>query len=57
MVRTRMMKTALAYRKNRMAPVFDTAHQIHVVEAEALQSELDSIKKRLGEIEPKNAAE
>jgi predicted Fe-Mo cluster-binding NifX family protein len=33
--RTPMMKTAFAYWDNRIAPVFDTAGQIHVVEAES----------------------
>jgi predicted Fe-Mo cluster-binding NifX family protein len=32
-----MMKTAFAYWENRIAPVFDTACQIHVVEAESGQ--------------------
>ena len=32
-----MMKTAFAYWDNRIAPVFDTARQIHVVEAESGQ--------------------
>ena len=32
-----MMKTAFAYWENRIAPVFDTAQRIHLVEAESGQ--------------------
>ncbi len=38
MVGARIMKTAFAYWDERIAPVFDTARQIHVVEAESGES-------------------